>query len=289
MQHLVITLKNLLSKSPALACLFTALLILSPCGYSGTPEDEVSLDAGFRQMYNLDFQTAHRTFEAWGQLHPDDPLGPAANAAAYLFAEFDRLHILQLALFTDNKQMEKFRSVAPDAGIKNSFERELDKADQIAAKVLAQSPEDRNALFAQAFANGLRGDYAVLIEKRNRAGLGHLKKSRSIAEKLIAIDPDYADAYLAVGIENYLLGLRRAPIRWILRLSGSQTNKDQGIAKLKVTAERGRYLGPYARLLLAIAALRDRDRNTAKELLSALAREFPQNRLYQNELARLEG
>jgi hypothetical protein len=269
--------------------LFTGFLILPPFAFSGAAADDVSLDAGFRQMYNLDFQTAHRTFEAWAELHPDDPLGPAANAAAYLFAEFDRLNILQIELFTDNKRIEKFRSVAPDATIRNSFEVELAKADQIAADVLSESPKDPNALFAQVLANGLRGDYAALIDKRNGDGLRYLKKSRVIAEKLLVIDPDYYDAYLAVGIENYLLGLRRAPMRWILRLSGAQTNKDQGIAKLKVTAEKGRYLAPYARLLLAIAALRNRDRDTAKELLAALAQEFPQNRLYRNELARLQG
>lgn len=75
----------------------------------------------------------------------------------------------------------------------------------------------------------------------------------------------------------------------MLRLSGAQTNKDKGIEYLKVTAEKGRYLGPYARLLLAIAALRDEDRTTAKKLLSDLAKEFPHNRLYQIELARLRG
>jgi hypothetical protein len=114
-----------------------------------------------------------------------------------------------------------------------------------------------------------------------------LKSSRSAAEKLIAIDPEYNDAYLAFGIENYVLGLRSAPSRWVLRLTGAQTNKEKGIQNLRITAEKGRYLAPYARLLLAIACLRDQDRNTAKKLLADLVRDFPQNRRYQSELARL--
>jgi len=122
-----------------------------------------------------------------------------------------------------------------------------------------------------------------------RGGVQLLTSSRQTAERLIRIDPDYHDAYLAIGIENYLLGLRSAPARWMLQLSGAQTNKQKGIASLKVTAEKGRYLGPYARLLLVIAALRDRDRSTAKKLLADLAREFPRNGLYQTELARLPG
>jgi len=57
---------------------------------------------------------------------------------------------------------------------------------------------------------------------------------------------------------------------------------------LKITAEQGRYLAPYARVLLAIAYLRDQDRAAAEKLLARLVREFPRNRLYQIELARLQ-
>ena len=73
----------------------------------------------------------------------------------------------------------------------------------------------------------------------------------------------------------------------LLRMSGAQANKSEGIAKIKITAEKGHYLAPYARILLAIAAVRDKDSRTARELLSGLVQEFPQNHLYRSELARL--
>jgi hypothetical protein len=285
MFHIGIKLKNLLSKSSLLAA---GMLFFVHCVYAGTPESTAdSLETGFRQMYNLDFPAAHRTFEAWQQLHPDDPLGAASNAAAYLFNEFDRLHILELDLFTDNHRLEGLDKRSPDPKIKIAFERELSKADDIAAKILAQSANDRDALFARALTDGLRGNYAALIEEKTAPALDFLKSSRSMAEKLIAIDPTYNDAYLAIGIENYLLGIRSAPTRWVLRLTGAQTNKDKGIANIKITAEKGRFLAPYARLLLVIACLRDHDRSAAKKLLAGLARDFPQNHLYQIELARL--
>lgn len=246
-----------------------------------------SLEVGFHQMYNLDFSAAHKTFEAWEEVHPDDPLGAASNAAAYLFAEFERLHILEFDLFTDNRRVENVAKQLPDPANKSAFESELAKADGIAAKLLAGSPADRNALFARSLADGLRGNYAALVEDRKRDALGYLKSSRTTAEKLIDIDPSYNDAYLAVGIENYLLGARSAPSRWMLRLAGAETDKEKGLANLKITAEKGCYLAPYARVLLVIASLRDKDRNTAKRLLTDLARDFPQNHLYEIELARL--
>ena len=60
-----------------------------------------------------------------------------------------------------------------------------------------------------------------------------------------------------------------------------------GLEKLRLTAEKGLYLKPFARLLLAVAALRDKDRVSAKSYLSWLVGEFPQNRLYRDELAKL--
>jgi hypothetical protein len=247
-----------------------------------------SLESGYREMYNLDFATAHQTFHAWELSHPNDPMGPASNATAYLFAEFKRLHILESELFTDNERFEKREKPVPDAAAKSAFEDELANADRLASTILSRSPQDTNAAFAKILANGLHGDYLALIEKRNIAGLGYMKTARSLAEKLIAADPTCYDAYLAVGIENYLLGVTPAPVRWILRLSGAQTNKDEGIAKLRLTAEKGRYLAPFARMLLAVVALRDKDRATARTLLASLSHEFPQNGLYQKELARIQ-
>jgi len=77
------------------------------------------------------------------------------------------------------------------------------------------------------------------------------------------------------------------PVRWILQVGGAQTDRDKGVEDLRLTAERGRYLSPYARLLLAVAALRSKDIDRARDLLAALAREFPHNRLYAQELAQL--
>src|SRR5207253_2736233 len=201
--------------------------------------DPLSLNDGFRQMYNLNFQAAHKTFQNWQAVHPEDPLGAASNAVAYLFGEFERLHILEFDLFVQDRGLEKADQFAPDPDIKIAFDSELAKADGIASGVLAQSPSDRNALFAKTLIDGLRGTYAALVEKKKRDALNLLKASRLNAEKLLAIDPAYYDAYLAIGIENYLLGIRSAPTRWVLRLSGAQTSKEKGMANLKITADKG--------------------------------------------------
>jgi hypothetical protein len=266
--------------------LFLAL-VCTPLLHAADAIWPVTLDTGYHQMYNLDFEGAHQTFVGWESAHPQDPLGPVSNAAAYLFSEFARLHVLESQLFTDDQTFARRQRLTPDPKVEAAFNEELQHANQIADQALARSPNDSSALFAKVMASGLRSDYAALVEKRDLAALSSIKAARTLAEDLLARDPSYYDAYLAVGVENYLLGINPAPVRWLLRLAGAQTDKDEGIAKLKLTAEKGHYLAPYARLLLAVAALRDHDRAQARTLLSGLAEEFPQNRLYRRELDRI--
>jgi hypothetical protein len=252
-------------------------------------EQPTLLDQGYRQMYNLDFNGAHRAFSAWEKAHPQDPMGPASDAAAYLFSEFDRLRILESEFFTDDaKFLPREANLAPDPAAKRNFEAALERARNQASAASSRRPDDQDALLASVLASGLHSDYLFLIEKRNLAALSEAKQARRTAQRLLSLHPDCYDAYLAEGIENYLLSLKPLPVRWAIRLGGAQTNKRTGIKLLRITAEKGHYLQPYARLLLAVAALRDKDVPTARQNLASLAAEFPNNRLYRDELSKLK-
>jgi tetratricopeptide (TPR) repeat protein len=245
------------------------------------------LDIGYRQMYNLQFEDAHRTFHEWERMHPDDAVGPASDAAAYLFAELDRLHVLQSEFFLHDENFATRKKLIPDPVVKQKFDEALLQSKQLADRSLEREPQNHNALFASVVRLGLHADYLALVEKRNLMSLAEVKAGRILAEKLIASDPDFGDAYLALGVENYFLSLKPAPVRWLLRMQGAETDKERGIKNISMTAERGHYLVPYARVLLAVAALRDRNTGRVRELLEGLVKEFPQNRLYAEELARL--
>ncbi len=238
-------------------------------------------------MYNLDFEAAHHSFGEWQRQHPEDPLGPVSDAAAYLFNEFDRLHILQSQFFVDDGAFRGMKKPSADPQLKQEFENALAKGERLSDAILRRSPQDKDAVFAAILRMGLRSDYLSLIEDRNLQALSEMKTGRIMAEKLLSRDPTYYDAYLAVGVENYMLSLKSAPARWLLRLGGAQTDKDRGVAKMKMVAEKGHYLQPFARLLLAVQNLRDKNRAAARELLGGLAREFPKNQLYAQELAKL--
>lgn len=235
-------------------------------------------------MYNREFDEAHRSFAEWGNLHPDDAMAPASDAAAYLFSEFDRLHILQSEFFTHDQHFITDHKLTPDPAVKRKFEASLAKAQALAGRASA----DPDAMLAAVLASGLHSDYLALIEKRYAAAFQDMKQARLQAEKLLAAHPDRCDAWVAVGVENYMLSVKPAPIRWLLRMAGGETDRALGVQKLKLAAERGHLLAPFARLLLAVADLRDKDVAHARDILENLAREYPRNPLYTQELARMQ-
>jgi len=266
-----------------------SLLILIPALCAATPVihpggfQPTLLDRGYRQMYDLQFADAHDSFHQWERQHPEDPMGPASDAAAYLFSEFDRLHILQSEFFTHDQHFMTDHKLTPDAALKQQFDAALGRTRALCA----MAPADAKSQFASILASGLRSNYLALIEKRYASSLNEMKAGRAVAEKLLAADPTFYDAWVAVGVENYMLSVKPAPVRFLLRLSGAETDRATGIAKLKLAAEKGRYLAPFAKLLLGVAAMRDNDMQTAGNILAELAREYPDNPLYRQELARL--
>jgi len=247
-----------------------------------------SLASGYRMMYDLDFEHAHQVFLSWQQQHPEDPLGPVSNAAGYLFSELHRLGVLEAQFYTDDKAFDARKKMTPDSELKSKFEASLNLAEQRANATLAKNPKDSDALFTLTLVSGLKADYAALIEKRNMASLSLTKEASARAQTLLAVDPNRYDAYIATGIGKYIIGSMAAPIRWMLRIGGFQGDKNAGIEELKLTAQKGTYLAPFARILLAIAYVREKDKPKAREVLSSLRDEFPNNPLFAREISRLD-
>ena len=242
------------------------------------------LYAGWLKMYDLKFDDAHRIFRHWKSNHPTDPLGPGSEATAYLFSEFARLGVLESELFVNDERFSTRKKLRPEPQLKVEFTNEVDNEDRLSDSLLQRSPTDPRALFAKSLGWGLRADYAALIEKSNLVSLSYTKQARTYAEKLLATDSQAYDAYLAPGVENYLLSLKAAPLRLLLKWTGSNVDRQKGLEELQKTASHGLYFEPFAKVLLAVAALRDNNADRAQALLEELHLRFPDNPLYSREL-----
>jgi len=247
-----------------------------------------ALDRGFLMLYDLDFDGAQAQFAVHQQAHPDDPMGHVGEAAGYLFAEFHRLGILDSQFVAHDEALVEGKKLKADPEARRRFDAALAKADVLAQRCLKKDPRDRSALLAKTLSNGLRCDYIVMIEKRNAAALQMVKLATQTSQQLIHCHPDCYDAYVATGISKYVIGSLILPLRWLLSIGGFIGDKAKGEADLELTARNGRYLAPYAQLMLAIIAVREKRTDRAREWLIGLQQNFPRNPLYGREIERLE-
>jgi hypothetical protein len=243
--------------------------------------------AGFQQLYNLRFPEAREQFTLWQANHPEDPLGDVSIAASYLFEEFYSQGVLSSAYFLDNKRLLGGIEGKPDESRAAGFRIANERARMIALRRLEGNPHDTDALYALTLATGMEADYSGIIEKRHLQSLHLIKQADAYANQLLMAEPDAKDAWLALGAADYIIGSLPPHKRFFLRFGGIHGNKEVGLSELRQTAEKGVYLRPYAKMLLAFASLREGQDDTARALFSELSAEFPNNSLIAVELAKL--
>ena len=271
-----------------------ALLIvgLSSCGAAQPPtgpsvNTEAALQAAYARLYDFDFKGAHEILDRQRQLDPQSPLVLAVKCAAYLFAELDRLKILELDFFTDDDKVVDRRKLIPDPAVRQKFFDTVAESDRLANARLAVKPDDPDGLLALCMTTGLVTDYAALVEKRRFGSFSLAKKSHVWAKKLLELNPPVVDAYMTFGTAEYIVGSMPFFLRWFVHMDSVEGSKTKGIEELTLVAQKGKYYGPFARMLLAVIALREKRPEEAERLLAGLARDYPDNLLVRKELARV--
>jgi hypothetical protein len=246
------------------------------------------LEAGFHLLYELKPAEARAQFEAWQKSHPQDPLGSASEAAAYLFEECYRQGVLTSQFFLDNKRFLGKVALKPDPELRAAFFAADKKAQELAQLRLKTDPDDTNALFSMTLSLGMQADYASLIDKHQVESLKMIGDADKYAKRLLVVAPEAADAYLTLGTANYIIGSLPGFKKFVLGFAGIHGDKKAGIQQLEMAAEHGHYLRPFAKIMLALAALREKKPEVARAQLNELAAEFPENPLFTSEVAKLD-
>ena len=268
---------------------FLLLVVALPLCAETSVRYQPALDSAFTQLYSSDFTRAQKVLEDYLSVHPGDPVGYAVRASGYLFSELDRLGILEADFFKDDKSITTKKSLRPDPRVHDLFYAAVNQAQALSKEVLTKNPDDQNALFAECLSDGVLTDYLALIEKRQMQSLTVNKDGYRDAKHLLQLAPDFYDAYLTTGFTEYLIGSVPVVFRWFVRFDDVQGDKKKGVETMKLVAQDGHYLKPFAKILLATAYLRDKHVGQAKAILTELTHTYPQNALLKHELDRLSG
>lgn len=246
------------------------------------------LETGFRNLYELDFTAAREQFLAYQKAHPEDALGMAAEGATYLFEEFNTKGVLTSEFFLNDDRFLGGLEGSPSQNRNMQFLNANHRAHDMAKKAVKANSRDAHALLVLTMTDGLESNYAAMIEKKQLPALSLMRQAESESNALLAIDPGAKDAYVALGMSNYVIGCLPGFKRAFLFFGGVHGDRTRGMLQMQSAAEGGHYFQPFAKILLALAYEREHQTERAQPLLAALTAQFPTNPIFAHELALLD-
>lgn len=258
---------------------------LATPAFSSVPE----LKNGYQLLYEQKFPEARTVFEEWAAKNPTEPFGQVSIAASYLFEEFYLQRVLTSDYFLDDKRFLGGITGTPNPDRIKAFEDAAAKARALAAQRLKQNKRDPEGLYAMTLSAGMQSDADSMLLKKHYDALKHLKEANANAEVLLTDHPDAYDVYVAPGIAYYVIGSLSGSARFILWFGGVHGDKTLGMSKVGKTADNGNYLKPFAQILLALSARREKKTELAIKNLKELTEEFPGNTVYETEYAKALG
>ena len=244
------------------------------------------LSAGFDLLYEQRFAEARQNFTDWESRNPDQPFGEVAVAASYLFEELSRQGVLTSEFFLDEKKFLNGIDGSPDPERMKGFRESVARARELAMERRKTDSNDGEALLALTLAAGMESDAEAILQKKHLDGLKRMKKANGYAKQLLADHPDATDAYIAPGIANYVIGSQSGGARFALWFGGIHGDKKLGMEQVARTAENGRYLRPFAKIILALAARREKQDALAQRLFRELSEQYPTNEQFASEYAK---
>ncbi|MGA8144787.1 MAG: hypothetical protein WB987_12935 [Candidatus Acidiferrales bacterium] len=242
------------------------------------------LDKGFTKLYELNFEGAREEFLEYQRIRPDDPMGKAAEAASYLYQQFDTKGILTSEFFLNDDRFLGGIEGTPAQNRNLPFEEAVHRSREMAKKRVKANSHDIQGLLVLTIADGMESNYDAFIQKKQMSALSFMKQGEQEANAVLAIDPTSQDAYVALGMANYVIGCLPSYKRAFLWFGGVHGDRLKGIQLMQTAADHGRYLSPFAKIMLALAYEREKQPEKARVLLAELSEQFPANRIFAHEL-----
>ena len=244
---------------------------------------------GFDHFYNLEYEEAVGEFRKAVAADPKDPQRENHLAQAILYRAMLKAGALESELVSGNNAFVRRERVNPSAAEQAEFDRAIQQAMEKAQRLLAAEAKSSDALYSLAVSHGLRANYNFLVRKAWIDSLKDASAARKNAQAAVEADKNYIDAYLLLGVYDYVAGSLPMGYRMLGFIAGFRGDREGGIRQLERVAREGVNNRMDARILLAAIYRREKKPEKAVPLLEYLIQALPRNYLMRLELAQMFG
>ncbi len=260
-------------------------------GAAAAHTDAINLTPAVREahehFYNLDYEGALQRFEAIERANPKNPLATDYVLMVLIFRELYHQDLLDTTYYAHDSFLSSKRTVNVAAETRTRIEELTNRATAEADEEIKSNPADKNAWFARGYARGMHAAFITLVDHTFVAAARQGLASRNDSEEVLKLDPEYADAKMAVGIQQFAVASLPRLVRLMVGIAGVGGNKERGLALLRECAAYGVVNKVESQTALSLFLRHDGRYAEALAVEHGLATEYPRNYLFRLEEANL--
>lgn len=242
--------------------------------------------SAWQHYYSLDYDKAVQDFEKVVQKYPNDPIAINHLLSGVMFRELYRQGALDSGLYSNNSFVGK-KQIVIDPKTRDWIKQLTDQSLSICEQRLRSNPNDVEALYARGVARGMRATYLGLVDKSWYAALRNAVGARKDHERVLELNPGFADAKFIVGMHNYIVGSLPFFVKVAASIVGISGSKDKGLQMLREAAAAGGETSTDARVVLSLFLRREQRFDEALAIDRQLIQEHPHNYLFALEEANI--
>lgn len=241
---------------------------------------------GFSAVYNIDYKTARERFLQMTRLAPGHPAGYVYLANNLWLETLYQGRRLTTSLYTGGSFYSQDKDEDQIDQKRNRDFNDLIRQALAATRArLVKNPKDVEALYYNASALGIRAAYATSVKRSFTRSIGDANESIKIQRQVIKLDPEYIDAYLSIGLYEYVIDSLPGGLKFLARLAGLKGSKEKGIEHLELVTKQGKLNADDARVVLLGIYSKENQLGRALEIISYMAKQYPRNYLFGVERA----
>lgn len=210
---------------------------------------------GINSIYNIDFSGALAKFQEAKSLAPNDLRGPFFESTVYFWK----------ALFTKNR--------ADYEMYLNLSDKIIDKCENLTDK----NSNDLDAHFYEGWTYTLRAFLMYMVDKEVLKPASEIKDGNKALTFVIEKNPQYYDAYLGLGLYNYIISMIPRKLQWLTAILGYSGDREEGKKYLNLASDKGTYTNTEAKVYLTLLAWREEDYPLAESFATQLTTKYPES------------
>jgi tetratricopeptide (TPR) repeat protein len=253
--------------------------------------DPINLTPAVREahehFYTLDFEGALNRFEAIQRDNPQSAIATGYILMTLVFRELYRQDLLDTTYYAHDSFLTSKRNVPVPQDVRDRIESLTNSAVALCDQQIKANPNDANAYFARGYARGMHAAFITLVDHSFVAAARQGLASRNDSEQTLKIDPGYADAKMAIGIQQFAVASLPRLVRMLVGIAGVGGNKEKGLELLRESAAHGIVTPIESRTALSLFLRHDARYPEAIVVQKGLADQYPHDYLFRLEVANL--